>query len=132
LKEFDVPEILKLQCLTELSGSFNIVNLQPQTYLRSEVIKLLKEYKKVKEHERVDWIKRKRSEVRKLKDENERYRELHAECKYNSGERFQIALIRIDPMDEKGIIKSLDDCIMRIMKDGFGFNNWGLKVAYAS
>ena len=121
MKEFDVQEILKLQCLTELSGSFNTVNLQPQTYLRSEVIKLLKEYKEVKEHERDDWIKRKRREVRKLKDENERYRELH-ECKYNSGERSQIKFKRIDPVDEKGIIETEDDLTKIMLRLNKNFN----------
>ncbi|CAG8665190.1 9939_t:CDS:2 [Funneliformis mosseae] len=76
--KWKVPEKL-LQCLQELPKSFDIICWQPQTFLISEVINLLKEYDQLKKHERNDWIEKKKREIERLQGENETYRELHDE-----------------------------------------------------
>ncbi len=101
--EWNVPENL-LPCLQELPKSFDIICWQPQIFFISEAINLSKEYDQLKIHERNDWIEKKKREIKILQKENERYRELHDECRYDYVERAQRkfrTLYRIEnkPMD---------------------------------
>ncbi|RIA95665.1 hypothetical protein C1645_756978 [Glomus cerebriforme] len=107
--EWKLPENL-LECLNEIPDSIDAIEWRPRMYFKSEVIRLLKEYNQVKKFEINDWLKKKKREIIKLKEENKDYRLKHIYCKYTIkelGKKRLMRMIRNMEVDQGDVITGL-------------------------